>query len=81
MMTIDQIREHVIRKNHGWHEAGDNLGTRSVYLNGKILHHVIRANERRGVVVVADIPARPDKHRKRILTRTLRGVVKVEWPA
>ena len=59
------------------HTAGDGRGPRDAYLNGKLIEHVLYADERKGVVRVAVWPYRLDKYRKRILVRTLHGTVKV----
>lgn len=60
------------------HYGGDGLPPRNVFLNGKRLDHVLCADECRGVVRVAGFPFRLDKHKKRILFKTLRGTVRVE---
>jgi hypothetical protein len=59
------------------HTGGDGRRPRDVFLNGKRLERVVYADTRRGIVRVTDKPVKLHKHCKRIITRTLRGVVEV----
>lgn len=59
------------------HTAGDGRGNRDVFLDGVVLTDVLMADEQRGIVECCMQPVRVDKHRKRVLTRRLHGVVKV----
>lgn len=59
------------------HIAGDGRGQRGVYLNGKPLKNVIYANTRTGKVRVYDDPPKVHKYGKRLIVRTLRGMVEV----
>ena len=60
------------------HPPSDGRGARNVYVNGSVIANVVLADERRGRVVYYPTPIRLDKHRKRILTKTLRGEVVVK---
>lgn len=59
------------------HMVGDGRGQRDVYLNGKRLKNVIYANTRTGKVRLHDDPPKVHKYGKRLIVRTLRGVVEV----
>lgn len=59
------------------HLPQDGRDPRDVFLNGQLVKRVLYADTRRGLVRVADDPYRVHKHGKRIITRTLRGVVLV----
>lgn len=61
------------------HYAGDGRAPRDVFLNGKKLKGVLCADENRGVVKVVQYPIRLDKYRKRVLSKILRGSVRVEF--
>jgi hypothetical protein len=50
---------------------------RLVFLNGKQVHRVVYADPRRGIVRVVSDPIKLNRWKKRVLTRTLRGVVEV----
>lgn len=79
-MSISRLRECVLAKNRGWHVPDDHLGPRVVFLDGHLIQRaVIRANERKGRVVIPRRPLKLDKYKKRILTQTLRGNVRVEF--
>ena len=66
-----------MRANQHVHTSVDGRGIRIVTLNGKIVSNVTYADTKRGIVRVARWPLRIDKHKKRVLTRTLRGEVAV----
>lgn len=59
------------------HVPGDGRGNRMVRLDGKPIFNCVYANERKGKVRVIPLPIRLHKHRKRVITRTLYGEVKV----
>jgi hypothetical protein len=59
------------------HTPNDGRGFREVFLNGKKITKVVRANTKKGTVTVTRSPIRLDKHNKRVLTKTLRGTVVV----
>ena len=59
------------------HTADDGRGPRDVFLNGKFVDLVMYADTRAGIVRVVGNPVKLDKWKKRVLTRTLRGVVEV----
>jgi hypothetical protein len=50
---------------------------RLVFLNGRLIYGVVYADTRRGIVRVVGNPIKVDRWGKRVLTRTLRGVVEV----
>ncbi len=50
---------------------------RQVFLNGKQIYGVVYADTRRGIVRFVRYPIKLDRWGKRVLTRTLRGVVEV----
>ena len=49
----------------------------AVFLNGRKVDYCFFADTRRGVVRVFRFPFRPDKYKRRVLTKTLRGRVEV----
>lgn len=59
------------------HHPHDGRGQRQVLLNGQPIERCLWADTRRGLVRVSHNPARLDKHRKRLLWKTLRGQVQV----
>jgi hypothetical protein len=61
------------------HEVGDGLGLRRVYVNDKPIKNVLYADTLKGVVRCYREPLKLDKYRKRALTRTLHGNVRVEF--
>lgn len=61
------------------HRGDDGRGIRDVWLDGKLVRHVTLADTKRGKVVVCLYPIRLDKHRKRVLTKTLYGEVEVRF--
>lgn len=61
------------------HTPDDRRGPRDVLLNGELLKRVVYANTRRGLVRVTDAPPKVHKHRKRVISRTLRGKVEVRF--
>ena len=78
-MSLNRIREIVIRDNNGWHQADDNLGPRRVMLDGKEVTHVVRCNPRLGIIDAMVLPIRLDKRRKKVRTRRLHGTVQVDF--
>lgn len=64
--------EHI----HTW---DDGRGLRDVLLDGRVVEFVTFADTRKGKVVVFVHPFRPDKYRKRALTKTLYGEVEVRF--
>lgn len=59
------------------HMVGDGRGQRDVFLNGKPLKSAIYANTRTGKVRVHDDPPKVHKYGKRLIVRTLGGMVEV----
>ncbi len=66
-----------MRQGRHIHTAGDGRGPRDVFLNGKLIDRVMYADTSAGFVRVVGNPVKLDKWKKRVLTRTLRGVVEV----
>lgn len=62
------------------HTPSDGRGIRTALLDGKPLAQCVYANTRAGVVRVLRSPLKLDKHKKRLLMRTLRGCVEVVFP-
>lgn len=60
------------------HTPMDGRGPRQVFLNGAPINRVVYADTRNGEVRIHDDPPKLDKYRKRIIERTLYGVVTVE---
>lgn len=59
------------------HTPEDGRGGRHVFVNGKLLKYCFYADTKRGVARAYRYPYRLHKHRKRALSRTLRGSVEV----
>lgn len=59
------------------HTIDDGRGRRDVYLDGVMVRSCIYANERKGKVRVYAQPMRLHRWRKRVITRTLYGHVRV----
>lgn len=59
------------------HTPEDGRGKRKVYLNGKEVRYCVMADTKSGIVKHFDDPPKPDKYRKRAITRTKRGKVSV----
>lgn len=59
------------------HTPTDGRKPRNVYLNGVLIKRVVYADTKRGLVRITDSPVKIHKHGKRIITRTMRGVVEV----
>ena len=66
-----------MRHGNHIHTTGDGRGPRDVFLNGKLIDRVMYADTSAGFVRVVGNPVKLDKWKKRVLTRTLRGVVEV----
>lgn len=77
--ALQRLRNEAISKNHGWHSSDDRLGNRRVFLDGREIKGVMRANEIIGKAFVADLPLRLDKCHKKIRTHVVRGVIRVEF--
>lgn len=60
------------------HTPMDGRGARHVFLNGNPISRVVYADTRKGKVRIHDDPPKLDKYGKRIIERTLYGVVTVE---
>lgn len=67
---MKNFKEHI----HTW---DDGRGARDIFLNGKLIDRVVLADTKRGLVRLVHDPVRIDHHKKRALTYTLRGEVKV----
>lgn len=62
------------------HTVGDGKGLRCAYVNGKAVPGLVHyANTKTGKVRYAPIPIKLDKHRKRVLTKTMRGFVEIVY--
>lgn len=61
------------------HFTGDGRGPRDVFLNGKLLHDVVFADTKRGIVSVVKRPLQVDKDA--LARDTLCGVVEVRFKA
>lgn len=59
------------------HHPEDGRGNRDVFVDGRHIRGAVYVDTRRGLVRAFDIPPRLHKHRKRVITRTLRGLVEV----
>lgn len=59
------------------HTTHDGRAPRDVFVDGKKIKCVFFADTKRGIVRVFKYPLRLDKWRKRVLSETLHGVVKV----
>jgi hypothetical protein len=60
------------------HTPRDGRGHRRVFLNGREIKRVVYADTKKGVVRIHDDPPRMHRWRKRIIERTLHGIVGVE---
>lgn len=60
------------------HTPDDSRGRRRVYVDGVLIEAVFYADTKRGIVRAYRQPLRLDKHRKRLLSYVLRGIVTVE---
>ena len=60
------------------HTPMDGRGARQVFLNGNPINRVVYADTHKGKVRIHDDLPKLDKYRKRIIERTLYGVVTVE---
>lgn len=61
------------------HAVGDGRGLRRVTVDGGQVDRVVYADTRKGIVRHHDTPPRLHKHGKRVIERTKRGVVEVEF--
>ena len=59
------------------HTPTDGRGLRDVFVNGKLVMHVFFADTKHGVVRLYPHPFKLDKWRKRVLSKTLHGIVEV----
>lgn len=59
------------------HTPGDGRGLRKVYVDGVEIKSCFYVDTRRGIVDCHREPLRLDKHRKRILSKRVRGTVTV----
>lgn len=71
---IEQSLQHIEGRNRGWIRGGE-APPFLVLLDGKEVRNVLAANRRKGVLRVCHSPAKLDKHKKRLLSYTLKGVV------
>ena len=71
---IEQILQHIESCNRGWIRGGE-APPFLVFLDGKEVRNVLAANRRKGVLRVCHSPVKLDKHKKRVLSYTLKGVV------
>lgn len=63
--------------NNGWLTPFNFPLKCDVWLDGKLIERAVEVHRKTGRVRVHDIPAKLDKHGKRVLCRTLRGNVEV----
>lgn len=77
LATCAKSRGKTAKTGQHIHTGNDGRGTRDVFLNGRLIDRVMYADTRLGFVRVIDDPIRLDKEKKRLLTRTLRGIVEV----
>lgn len=59
------------------HYPGDGRGMRKVFVNGKLIDQVFYADTKKGIVDHYPQPLKVHKHRKRMISRRLRGCVEV----
>jgi hypothetical protein len=59
------------------HTPDDGRGNRDVFLNGRLMKQCFYVDERNGIVRYHPEPLKLDKHKKRVLSRTVRGDVTV----
>lgn len=64
-------------RNRGWADARNVPFYCDVWLDGKLIQNVVAVHRKTGRVRVHDIPAKLDKHGRRVLCRTLRGNVEL----
>jgi len=60
------------------HEPMDGRGPRLVFLNGQEIQKCFYADTKKGVAKVYRTPFQLDKHKKRLLSDTLHGDVRLE---
>ena len=75
-----QILNHMLacieRTGRGWVHGGEVLPC-DVWLDGVLMTQVMAVHRKRGILRVGYYPVKLDKHKKRILFRTLRGEVRM----
>ena len=59
------------------HTPNDGRGYREVYVDGRKVERAFFADVKRGIVDFYPLPLRADKHRKRVISKRLRGKVEV----
>jgi hypothetical protein len=59
------------------HTPFDGRGRRDVFVDGVKVHDAIKADTMRGIVWFCERPFRIDEQTKRVITKTIRGVVTV----
>lgn len=64
-------------RGRGW-LSSSNVPACNVYVDGILIKNVARVNRIRGVVEVVLQPIRLDKHRKKVMTKRVRGSIEVE---
>lgn len=64
------------KKNRGWLLPKSRISA-TIYLDGIIVNNVLAVHRGKGVVKVARMPLKRDKHGKRVLRKTIRGVVEL----
>lgn len=79
-MTPEQFERfllYVEGRSRGWLDAS-NVPRCKVFVGGIEVKNVMAVNRRKGVLRVSLEPFRLDKHRKRVLTKTLYGTIRLE---
>jgi len=61
------------------HTSHDGRGRRRVLVDGREVKRCIYADTRRGIADCYRYPLKIHKHRKRVITQRLRGVVEVRY--
>lgn len=66
------MQEHI-------HHISDGRGKRKIFVNGNEIRYVIYADTKKGIVKYHPHPVRLKKGTDEVYTRTLKGVVTVEF--
>ena len=74
---FEHLLQHIEGRSRGWLDAS-NVPRCKVFVGGIELKNVLTLNRRKGVLRVSLEPFRLDKHRKRVLTKTLYGTIRLE---
>lgn len=55
----------------------ESYGIKAILVNGKIIKHVFYCDDKKGLVKYYPFPFRLHKHGKRVISKTVRGIVEV----